>query len=178
VEIQPDGPGDFQGYKPIPQDTWLNLEVTKIEDRRAPWLNRDTGEEVWQVAWTWNVIEEGEFQGRKVFANNVGGNDGWNRNPLNNNYAWAKALLGAEALPTGSFDTDMLIGRRVRALIGARTRKDKDTGVKTVENFISDVMPFRDPYSAPTQASFGGNGFGQPVTTGASQFNANSEEPF
>lgn len=127
---------DFSGY--IDDGEFFSATIVNIKLEEKKYTDKETGEKVKKVVFVAELEDPAETHtGRKIY-----GETGvkLNTHPNNKLRNWAGAILGAE-LPAGyRLDTDDLIGKQCRVVVGYRTW-DKDNGEKGETNFISDIMP-------------------------------------
>lgn len=80
--------------------------------------------------------------------------------------AWATTLLGRDLVKGQRLDTDDLLDRPCRVVIGKREYADKATGMQKTHNFVRDILPTR---AAMVSLAAGAN---------RSSVDDNNDEPF
>lgn len=137
------GRGDAGDFALIENHTVVLAEVATVEEEENPFFKDDDGNPQRNVVFKFKVLE-GEHEGRFVWGRTP---TTWSTNEKCKLRGWAEEIL-ATTIPTKPLpplNTDDLIGRRCRAVIGTYTKKNGDEG-----NKVTDVM--RDKSAAPVDA--------------------------
>lgn len=134
------GSGNGEDFVVIEEHTVLNTEVVTIEEEENPFFKNEDGTQQRNVVFKFKVLG-GEHDGRFVWGRTP---TTWSTNEKCKLRGWAEEILGTTipTKPLPPLNTDDMIGRKCRAVIGVYTKKNGDQG-----NKVTDVM--RDKSSAP-----------------------------
>jgi hypothetical protein len=124
-------------YELLEDYTTLPAEVTEIEERETPFKD-DDGNPQRSLSFTFRV-SEGEHQGRKFWGNTP---TFWNSSDRCKLRQWAQSIANRTYAPGEPLNTDILLNRPCRIVLGV---KKKQNGDKT--NRVVDVLP--DKSAAP-----------------------------
>lgn len=143
--LEQDGLGDFASFTPL-DEGWYEAELVVVQNKKMPWQDKQTGEDVYRWEWEFILSEPG-YEGRKVWGTNV---PSFNKNPDNRNFQWTLVLLGQSDLEPGfRVDFDNLVGRRCRIMVNKRSYEKN--GVTKWVNEVVEMMPSRSAgYTGPT----------------------------
>lgn len=139
TEASADGtdPGAPRVYTLIPDKTMLAAEVLDVKTKVAPFKDKETGAEVRQVEFKFQVTEPGDYDEKYVWGKT---STSFVDHPGCKLRSWVSELLGADSLPSGfTFNTDDLLDLECRIIVGVRSWIDKDN-VTQERNFVSDVL--------------------------------------
>lgn len=142
----------------IPAGTVLRAQVNKVSKDTKPWKNKTTGEAIVKVSFEFQVIEEGEFENRRVWG------ETWPEFTDDAGCvlrAWVQEILGVDTLEPGfSFRPSDLVGLTTRIDVGIDSWTGKD-GESRSKNDILDVMRDKEGVSVGSssydQDYFGGS---------------------
>lgn len=126
-------------HGPIPDDTVFGAEVTGCRIVEKPYYEDDGVTKVRKVEFKFILRQPGS---------DWDGDSYWGETPVKFNTHpdcklknWASAIEGVEFPAKYRLDTDILIGKPCRVIMGSR-QYEKD-GEKKTHNFVKDVMPAR-----------------------------------
>lgn len=175
MTVKEDAPSDFVKLKPIPHETWVDVELMAfIYNEKKSWLDKKTQQPVFKNNWKFVVVDPQEYSGRIIFMDTV---VDMGPNPLNLPYQWSLILLGMESFPIGfQLDTDLLIGKRARVLVSERWYKDKDGNDKW-SNEILEMKPSSFAGAVP-QVMSRAQAATIPATSGMQSSFVDNDDPF
>lgn len=133
---------DFKGY--LPDDTVMPAEVTRVKMEDKPYQD-DDGRPVKKVVFKFKMRPDPSSE----WAEHAGGDQ---YGETSTNFVdhpgcklrnWAQAILtpGADLPPGYQLDTDVLVGKPCRIVIGLREYTKKGETEKRQTNFVKDVLP-------------------------------------
>jgi hypothetical protein len=124
--------------EPIPEDQILNAKVLAIKGIKKKYGD----EEEDRVEFRFRITTPGVWEDQKISGDvPLNFNDG-ERNRLRQ---WSEILAGYE-MPLGyELETDDLVGRDIRIVVGARFYKDRN-GEEQVWNSVEDLLPAEEPF--------------------------------
>lgn len=131
-EPQGDNQTEKKVYPIIPEDTILNVKVTRVEEEIKPFKD-DDGSDIVRVVFTFQV-QDGEYEKQRVW-----GETSTFFTPLSKLRQWASELYGTTLHDGFVLDTDDLVGKVARIQVGVRTQKNGKQ-----RNFAKDVFRPRD----------------------------------
>lgn len=131
-----------EGFSLIEDGTVLEAEVLSIEEKLMPFKDKDTGDDVFKLEFTFRIMQE-PYENRRMWGQT---STNFARHPQCVLYSWTQEIIGQE-LPSGfQLDTDALIGERCRIAVGVREYPDKKNpnedgtfNIKQV-NYVFDVI--------------------------------------
>lgn len=131
----------FAGY--LPEDDVKPAEVVAARLVEKPYKD-DEGNLVKKVEFKFSIIDrDGTHDGTNVWGETP---PRFNTHPDCKLRNWASAMLGSE-LPVGyRLDTDLLVGKECRIVLGLK-EYEKD-GQQKQRNFVKDVIPSADAMAA------------------------------
>ncbi len=125
--------------------TVVEAEVTTVKEDDS-FFKDDDGNTKRQVSFEFTVTDP-NYEGRRVWGSTP---TTWSTDERCKLRIWAQEILGCE-IPAGvPLDTDDLVGKRCRVVVGLRT--NKTTGIQ--KNFASDVMRLKTPVSSNSNQPF------------------------
>lgn len=137
----------------LPEDARVGVRVESITEKDVPARNGNEGWTKLEFKFVFEDLpdvfmqepEYAELIGTRVWGSVT---KKLNQHPDNKLRLWAEALLNMGELGVGfELDTDMLIGRYAKGVIGHYTRKDGQGGVKMQ---IMGLLPPSTPSFAPS----------------------------
>ena len=148
-----DAPEGYTGNVPkvyplIDEDTVLEATVLEVKDKVMPFNDRETGQPVVKVAFTFAVTYDDD-DGRKVWG------EVWPEfyhHPDCQLHAWTQEILGADLPPEFVLNTDDLVGLTCRVIVGINRYTRKSDGVKKENNYVKDVLRSSTPATASVGA--------------------------
>lgn len=132
------GGGDFQ---PIAEDTIVEGELLNVRVKEMPWKD-DSGNAVERTEFEFVITEDG-YDGRRLW-----GTTGIKlvNHPDCKLKAWSQEIFGQEFPPNYRLDTDILVGKRARLVVGYR--EYEKNGEKRWANSVKDVIRARNPVAS------------------------------
>lgn len=133
----------------IPENTTFDAEILGLKKIKKPYKN-DDGSDVFRLEWRFLLDDPGGPQdGRKIY-----GETGvkLSLHPNCKLTGWVQEALQTEVVENQDVDLSLLIGRKAKVVIGARTYQPKDkqtkepmvnpdgTPVERVYNFVDQLM--------------------------------------
>jgi hypothetical protein len=129
---------DFAGY--IADGEIYAARVTNIRDVEKPYKDKD-GNPVKKVEFKFQLVSDDPHDGTDMWGETSTKFVAHDECKLRN---WARSIL-ARDLPIGyRLDTDELLDRACRVIVGLKEYPDKATGEIKQRNFVRDVMPSRE----------------------------------
>lgn len=131
-------------FEVIPADTILAATIEECEVKESPFDIDDKdpskGKKK-QVSFKFRVSEGEEFANRVLFGNTP---TTFTKHPDCKLRVWIQEILAQDSLADNfAFDTDDLVGMRVKVIVGNRPKKNAD-GTTGVRDFASDVIRIRE----------------------------------
>lgn len=137
-------------YPVLPADSVIVVEVQSIQDK--PVKNNSTGETWTKLEFTFQIDNVPAHLGEELKS--LEGSRVWGStsmkfslHPDNKLRQWVEALLGLELDEGFELDTDNLVGRRARAVIGNYTKKDGTPG-----HGVESLLPIAGAAPAPANS--------------------------
>ena len=173
VTLEPDTSVEFLA---LPVDAIILVEVLKVEDKVVP--GKDGKDDWTKLEFTFKIVDVptaleaqyGILIGTKVWGSVSSRFTG---NPDNKLRQWAESLLGLGELTEGfELDTDVLVGRKARAVIGQYKKRDG-----SAQHQVVGLLPMAAPVAALAPAAASSSpldAYRAPATVGA----ASEEIPF
>ena len=124
----------------LPEDAIVQVVVKEITDREVP--GRD-GKDGWtSLSFRFTILEVPSYLGDQydsLIGSTIFGSVSakLTSHPDNKLRQWIEALLDMELEPGFEFDTEMLVGRKARAVIGNYTKKDSTV----VNHKVKGLLP-------------------------------------
>lgn len=138
-----EGKTEKKVYPIIPEDTILNVKVTRVEEELKP-FKEDDGSDIVRVVFTFQV-QDGPYEKQRVW-----GETSTFFTSQSKLRQWASELYGTTLGDGFVLDTDDLVGKIARVQVGIRNQKNGKQ-----RNFVKDVFRPRDAMvsaiTAPTQ---------------------------
>lgn len=126
----------------LPEGEVATASVLDVKEVPSNFKDEDTGEIKNQFQWDFVITEEGPFKGRRIRS---WSSTNFTAHPNCKAYVWSKAVMKREFQEGESFDTDDLIGRPCRLIIGV-TSDGK-------WNRVDSVLPTRQSTQYATNES-------------------------
>jgi hypothetical protein len=128
---------DFSGY--IDEGEVYNAQITNVRLREKPFKDERTGQPVKRVEFAFKLSADDGHDGQDIWGDT---STRFNDHPDCRLRAWSEAILGMHLPPHFKLDTDTLIDRRCRVIIGKKEwEKDGETRTR---NFVREVHPTRE----------------------------------
>lgn len=121
----------------------LDCEVESVEERDSIFKD-DEGNTKRTVAFKFKVLT-GEHENRRLWGDTP---TTWSSDERCKLRMWSQQIMNRTYAKGEPLDTDDLVGRHCRAVVGVRTKKA--TGDKT--NYVSDVLPTKGVAVSAAQA--------------------------
>lgn len=139
-------------WVPIPDNSLLSAKVLNVAKAKMPFQDKDTGEDVYKVKFSFQVTQDGDFQNRKVEGQT---SVAFVNHPDCRLYQWVKALFGSELPVEFVLDLDDLQQLDCMILVESKEKPRRDGNGVWVNNNVIDVRPLTNqPVVAGT--AFGG----------------------
>lgn len=135
---------DFAGY--IPDDEVKTATVVSVKLAEQNFVD-DDGKKVMKVEFKFKIIDGSVHDGTDIWGKTP---TRFNTHPDCKLRNWAQAILGQSLPPKFRLDTDVLVGRDCRLIIGLR-EYEKDGQTKQT-NYVKDVMPTADAMASMAAA--------------------------
>lgn len=137
-EMQEPSGGGSSDFKPIPEDTIVEGELLNVKVKEMPYKD-DQGNAVERTEFEFVITEDG-YDGRRLW-----GTTGTKLvdHPDCKLKAWSQEIFGQEFPPNYRLDTDILIGKRARLVVGYREYTNKN-GENKWANSVKDVIRARN----------------------------------
>lgn len=134
---EPSSGGGTSDRQPIPEDTILEGELLNVRVKEMPYKD-DDGKPVERTEFEFVITEDG-YDGRRLW-----GTTGTKLvdHPDCKLKAWSQEVFGQEFPPSYRLDTDILIGKRARLVVGYR--EYEKNGEKRWTNTVKDVIRARN----------------------------------
>lgn len=126
---------ESKGFELLPEDTIIDATISNIEV--SVWTDPVTQESRKNLNWTFTINTPGEWESKRIWGNT---SMVFNTNPNCKLRNWSQSVLNTELDVDYVLDTDDLIGRRVRIVVGHKPGKNKE-GEAVVRQFASDLLP-------------------------------------
>lgn len=147
-------------WVPIPDNTVLRAMVLTAAKVKMPFQDKVTGEDVFKVKWTFQIVEDGTFNGRKVEGQTSTAFVAHDDCRL---YQWVKALFNQDIPQDFTLDTDELQHLECVVTMKSEEKERSDGKGIWVKNTVIDVRPAENA----------------PVVAGSAYGNVDyNEEPF
>lgn len=130
-----------EAYEVIEEHEVLPMEILEVGEELSFYKN-DDGSDKTQVVFKFKVIS-GEHEGRLLWGRTP---TTWSQNEKCKLRQWAEQIMNRKYAPGEGLDTDDLVGRRCRGVVGITNKQDGTTG-----NKVTDVM--KDKAGAAAMAS-------------------------
>lgn len=131
---------ETEEFLTLPEDAVIQVIVSEITDREVP--GRD-GKEGWtSLSFRFKILEVPSYLGDEfdaLIGSTIFGSIGakLTNHPDNKAKQWTEALLDMELESGFELETDMLVGRKARAVIGNYTKKDSTV----VNHKVKGLLP-------------------------------------
>lgn len=126
---------ESKGFDLLPEDTIIDVTISNIEV--SVWTDPKTQESRKNLNWTFTINTPGEWESKRIWGNT---SMVFNTNPNCKLRNWSQSILNTELDVDYQLDTDDLIGRRVRLVVGHKDGKDRD-GNPVKRQFAADLLP-------------------------------------
>lgn len=141
------------GWTPIPDNTFLEARLLSIQTVKKPYKNKETGEDVHRVEWSFEVTEEGPYKGRKVKGET---STNFVKHPDCRMFMWVQSLFGRELPDSFEFDTETLVGTECRVHMECKQGAEKrdKPGEFWINNRVKDVLTLAKASAGSAYASY------------------------
>jgi len=130
MPVYEDKGGSGSTFPILEEHTVVNVEVVTVEEQES-FFKDDDGNPKNEVVFKFRITD-GEFEGQHLWGRTP---TTWSMNEKCKLRQWAEQIL-ATKIPAGTpLDTDDLVGRPARAVVGTFTKKTGEQG-----NKVTDVM--------------------------------------
>lgn len=127
---------ESKGFELLPEDSIIDVTISNIEI--SVWTDPQTQESRKNLNWTFTINTPGEWDGKRIWGNT---SMVFNTNPNCKLRNWSQSVLNTELDVDYVLDTDDLIGRRCRVVVGHKPGKQKDTGAEIMRQTVADLLP-------------------------------------
>lgn len=138
-------------YDQIPDGTWVDATVSKVDEVEKPYKDKETGDPVFKVEFTFDFTYNGED--RRLWGET---SNKWVPHPGCRLRQWAQEILAADLPEEFVLNTDHLEGEKCQALVSVRTWEAGSNGTRSwnagSKNYISDVKRAGSNVTAPAGA--------------------------
>lgn len=128
---------ESKGFELLPEDSVIEVTVSNIET--SEWTDPATAETRKNLNWTFTINTPGEWETKRIWGNT---SLVFNTNPNCKLRNWSQSILNTELDSGFQLDTDDLIGRRARVVVGHKDGKDRE-GKAVKRQFVADLLPAR-----------------------------------
>lgn len=144
-------------WVPVPDNSLLSAKVLNVAKTLMPFKDKDSGEDVYKIKFSFQITDPGEYQNRKI--------EGQTSVAFVNHedcrfYQWTKALFGSDIPVDFALDLDDLQQLECMILVEAKEKDRRDGKGVWVNNQVIDVRPLTNvPVTAGS--AFGGVDYGE-----------------